>query len=172
MCGEKQRRPEGRRGHHGSPPRVRGKGENRRAKNLKFRITPACAGKSKSGTTWTCSATDHPRVCGEKSTRRIFLKESFGSPPRVRGKVDVTVGTPERLRITPACAGKTPSLPLPEWEAGDHPRVCGENQIESLGEIDSRGSPPRVRGKLSRRWRHALGRRITPACAGKTDLDL
>ena len=96
----------------GSPPRMRGKPHIRVFRHETGRITPACAGKSSVDQKAAGVITDHPRVCGEKSTRRIFLKESFGSPPRVRGKVDVTVGTPERLRITPACAGKTVGEPV------------------------------------------------------------
>ena len=52
----------------------------------------------------------------------------------------------------------------------DHPRVCGENTSNFRYNDDKCGSPPRVRGKLTRRagaWRRP---RITPACAGKTEL--
>ena len=53
----------------------------------------------------------------------------------------------------------------------DHPRVCGENGSFLTRLSPMPGSPPRVRGKhgecdTSRRFR-----RITPACAGKTNID-
>ena len=55
------------------------------------------------------------------------------------------------------------------WTQGsDHPRVCGENRKEEQGRQTADGSPPRVRGKHSRGRPSSSGRRITPACAGKT----
>ena len=51
---------------------------------------------------------------------------------------------------------------------GDHPRVCGENELELINPINIIGSPPRMRGKrISPRKSGAL-HRITPAYAGKT----
>ena len=50
----------------GSPPRVRGTAALCPDKDLRNRITPACAGNRP----WACSAEypteDHPRVCGEQ----------------------------------------------------------------------------------------------------------
>ena len=54
----------------------------------------------------------------------------------------------EVVRITPACAGKTPCL--------------------SLAAVLDEGSPPRVRGKRPRSAEDCRANRITPACAGKT----
>ena len=47
--------------------------------------------------------------------------------------------------------------------------MCGENVIDKANELVAAGSPPRVRGKQSEFLRGAYGRRITPACAGKTE---
>ena len=86
----------------------------------------------------------------------------------MRGKLSSFSRCFRRDRITPACAGKTHSCAFCKIICQDHPRVCGENNTGSLMKKQSRGSPPRVRGK------HVacdyLGRflRITPACAGKT----
>ena len=81
--------------------------------------------------------------------------------------------TPQRksrwkMRITPAGAGKTiyrrNSLHLRK----DHPRRCGENiRVDGASEI-APGSPPQVRGKLSKYLSIGLQPRITPAGAGKT----
>ena len=46
--------------------------------------------------------------------------------------------------------------------------MCGENYIGTMNLEESVGSPPRVRGKLSRQVAQLAGMRITPACAGKT----
>ena len=71
-------------------------------------------------------------------------------------------------RITPACAGKTPSTAFCHAGRADHPRVCGENLIYTAYRALSSGSPPRVRGKLQHSFECAHVYRITPACAGKT----
>ena len=90
----------------GSPPRVRGKGVRTLEVVGVTRITPACAGKSFFSTTQSRNTQDHPRVCGEKPLYLRFDNGIEGSPPRVRGKVDIC---PDRQcvdGITPACAGK------------------------------------------------------------------
>ena len=50
---------------------------------------------------------DHPRVCGEKLHVIIAVQKSYGSPPRMRGKVAGTVEIPDTDGITPAYAGKS-----------------------------------------------------------------
>ncbi len=55
----------------GSPPRVRGKDRDIARSRHAVGITPACAGKSISGTTARVSAWDHPRVCGEKAKESL-----------------------------------------------------------------------------------------------------
>ena len=52
----------------------------------------------------------------------------------------------------------------------DHPRVCGENDTGGARRLREYGSPPRVRGKRKRIRVSRFLRRITPACAGKTDM--
>ena len=51
-----------------------------------------------------------------------------------------------------------------------HPRVCGENPLPVLPLIRSLGSPPRVRGKRTRIVTSIHQSRLTPACAGKTQI--
>ena len=74
-------------------------------------------------------ARDHPRVCGEKKRMTGLARLEKGSPPRVRGKVPVTLDFNNRGR--------------------DHPRVCGEKQLLLLSVRRVKGSPPRVRGKVT-----------------------
>ena len=111
---------------------------------------------------------DHPRVCGKNMLIRWGHRWRAGSPPRVREKPIYLVKVGVRLRITPACAGKTYTLILEKYHHQDHPRVCGKNTIlcSSLSWIT--GSPPRVREKLDRKTSLAKAIGITPACAGKT----
>ena len=130
----------------GSPPRVRGTVCLRRGGHIPPGITPACAGNRQPRPARTTRPQDHPRVCGEQIKPRSHRRQQGGSPPRVRGTVQLLVakladsGSPPRvrgtgrhwarrrllLRITPACAGNRDyQTPL---TAGieDHPRVCGE----------------------------------------------
>ena len=152
----------------GSPPRVRGKLQQGGGVSHQAGITPACAGKTIMFLYLAIFSGDHPRVCGENWSRERPSWRRRGSPPRVRGKPFPDAETGRDERITPACAGKTSlkliALPLSE----DHPRVCGENQLELSLLPQAQGSPPRVRGKLSHVRSPSLNIRITPACAGKT----
>ena len=107
-------------------------------------------------------------MCGENSGSHLFAYKPIGSPPRVRGKRSQPRSRCICRRITPACAGKTRYSRTSCVSRGDHPRVCGENQGESYEEFVEKGSPPRVRGKLSSPTCSPVASRITPACAGKT----
>ena len=48
----------------------------------------------------------------------------------------------------------------------DHPRVCGEQCIDTGMVFGSSGSPPRVRGTVFSTAANRRKGRITPACAG------
>ena len=87
---------------------------------------------------------------------------------RGKGVVDVLVSEP--LGITPACAGKSLWSPLLLILAEDHPRVCGEKDLELYRIMTTKGSPPRVRGKAGRGGQNLARRGITPACAGKSSI--
>ena len=110
----------------GSPPRVRGKACKHMLKLALERITPACAGKRPSTATSVPPPPDHPRVCGEKTLDYPPLFKGWGSPPRVRGKVDARYVLQAVSRITPACAGKSHLFSSSIGLYSDHPRVCGE----------------------------------------------
>ena len=69
-----------------------------------------------------------------------------GSPPRVRGAVRTCVRRIPERGITPACAGSRFDKRAIFISVKDHPRVCGEQAIAGVSEIDYSGSPPRVRG--------------------------
>ncbi len=115
---------------------------------LTFRITPADAGKTR----WRCK---------EHHCRQ-------GSPPRMRGKLNTSFKRHSRDRITPADAGKTKTNQRTVNHDEDHPRGCGENHKLTVMCSDGKGSPPRMRGKLSVVINPSGYRGITPADAGKT----
>ena len=91
-----------------------------------------------------------------------------GSPPHARGRRaggEWAAGNPG---ITPACAGKTRVSAPASKEAGDHPRMRGEDADIVCVELMPAGSPPHARGRLPGATRTIVPGRITPACAGKT----
>ena len=130
VCGEKLRCTGGNETGVGSPPRVRGKGCPMKKRNGLTRITPACAGKRTIYVKPLQFSRDHPRVCGEKLVYECLYSPAEGSPPRMRGK-DVGIHDDTGLTgITPACAGKSSSVPAGVLARWDHPRVCGEKRNE------------------------------------------
>ena len=114
---------------------------------------------------------DHPRVCGEKSYVGVSTLSPLGSPPRVRGKARLCRSIAVKVRITPACAGKSFHSMTIKAFCKDHPRVCGEKCRAAKDFCAVRGSPPRVRGKVSGIASKIKSLRITPACAGKRMVD-
>ena len=146
---------------------MRGKVLERNRKLLHHGITPAYAGKRRTGKLCRGWAKDHPRVCGEKSDGLKLTVSISGSPPRMRGKGDEVWRQLDELGITPAYAGKSIPLDPPIQRTEDHPRVCGEKVILSAPCQTRTGSPPRMRGKEERNKRNSPLLRITPAYAGK-----
>ena len=86
-------------------------------------------------------------MCGENILSGRMISVIRGSPPRVRGKQTFANEEYFVLRITPACAGKTPFDGAHFDGVQDHPRVCGENVEAVANQLVGPGSPPRVRGK-------------------------
>ena len=156
----------------GSPPRMRGKEPIPLCTTRTVGITPAYAGKSAGPPfgLWCCR--DHPRVCGEKGYQTQALISFWGSPPRMRGKVDFVPVPIQHLGITPAYAGKRPRRRSRWWAWGDHPRVCGEKSSSRYVLSITLGSPPRMRGKVSLSPLRCVRGWITPAYAGKSSLGL
>ena len=93
----------------GSPPPMRGKGEDSSGSYFGTGITPAYAGKSMYECKERPLCRDHPRLCGEK----LFCG---GSLSRCAG-------------ITPAYAGKRVDFFHIVNLGQDHPRLCGEKSV-------------------------------------------
>ena len=111
------------------------------------RITPAYAGKRMEDLQEGNTVQDHPRLCGEKKPVQAELFNFIGSPPPMRGKVAFTSASSSNPRITPAYAGKRPTLETAfDWN-GDHPRLCGEKDCLHIVLSMIQGSPPPMRGK-------------------------
>ena len=147
-CGENQYNVNLHRCVAGSPPRMRGKLIKCSNIIISGRITPADAGKTWYDEVWKAQREDHPRGCGENRGRVGIFTPLRGSPPRMRGKRSGFIKQDNRLRITPADAGKTVIAIPHSSRLQDHPRGCGEN--------------------CSRLRNCTLNCGITPADAGKT----
>ena len=74
--------------------------------------------------------------------------------------------------ITPACAGKTGRTRVGVELKSDHPRMRGEDPPAKGRTARPSGSPPHARGRLRHDGRPHAAFRITPACAGKTRMDM
>ena len=99
--------------------------------------------------------------------RRLLLR----SPPRMRGKGVVQRQIALVVGITPACAGKRHPVKSGHGAQRDHPRVCGEKPSSNCCLLITSGSPPRMRGKGSRKTHFQPHLGITPAYAGKSRRD-
>ena len=117
---------------NGSPPRMRGKPKHRPEVDPCLRITPADAGKTILRHFRRFGSRDHPRGCGENSSPCSKRLQASGSPPRMRGKRDVSPLREDHNGITPADAGKTAFVRTPIGVVQDHPRGCGENTKKIL----------------------------------------
>ena len=91
----------------GSSPRVRGTLTPADQRAFADGIIPACAGNTVPQIFPHPSLRDHPRVCGEHYTRRLFHWLGQGSSPRVRGTRSRPRQATARRGIIPACAGNT-----------------------------------------------------------------
>ena len=131
----------------GSPPHMRGKDFWHYADNYSKGITPAYAGKSRYAIKRHPSGWDHPRICGEKNMRMLFMNIRLGSPPHMRGKETCISVSPTFLRITPAYAGKSIFIVIHNLTSWDHPRICGEKGLSTKSSWTFSGSPPHMRGK-------------------------
>ena len=151
MCGENDNRMIRTTTSLGSSPRVRGKPVGLRARAISGGLIPACAGKTSQHRSSLELAWAHPRVCGENAKQLAADFASHGSSPRVRGKQVRAYAGVNREGLIPACAGKTPGRVFLVHVLGAHPRVCGENLVDSVNPLKALGSSPRVRGK---RWLH------------------
>ena len=85
VCGECYSAPMSCWCFHGSSPRMRGTLGAMLAAEVDHRIIPAYAGNADSSAPSPHRQTDHPRVCGERSSSAASSSRAIGSSPRMRG---------------------------------------------------------------------------------------
>ena len=147
---------------------MRGKVNDGVHDELRFRITPAYAGKSHRDEAKRQGTGDHPRICGEKLIIAAGIVISWGSPPHMRGKGHKRSAQLLSAGITPAYAGKSLLDCRQCIIAQDHPRICGEKPWRRFCAHWVRGSPPHMRGKAKKPPPMQTRKGITPAYAGKS----
>jgi len=152
----------------GSPPPARGARSWAGRGWPPRRITPACAGSTYRIPPSVSAASDHPRLRGEHPGHLRHRRPSTGSPPPARGARGRARPVGIRRRITPACAGSTPSPDQPAGWGSDHPRLRGEHGHQRVVSVETIGSPPPARGARADHQHRPRTGRITPACAGST----
>ena len=168
LCGEKLRSMMPFSQMRGSPPPMRGKVFHLLVYSRQEGITPAYAGKRLLTICDGNDIEDHPRLCGEKSLTLCTSYNRKGSPPPMRGKAFFTFFQEIVNGITPAYAGKSirlSSYGLKDW---DHPRLCGEKDVNESIRTAKAGSPPPMRGKAQSDIANNSTKGITPAYAGKS----
>ena len=134
---------------NGSSPRMRGKRSGARLRVRAGRIIPAHAGQTCPATARTPSETDHPRACGANIIDNDDRYHTYGSSPRMRGKLHRRTPIQVLFRIIPAHAGQTCLRSTRLVSVPDHPRACGANFCHTLSIATCTGSSPRMRGKPS-----------------------
>ena len=150
------------------PPRVRGARVSVGASRWGRRLTPACAGSTTNPGLPALAPATYPRVCGEHPCGTLPLAVPADLPPRVRGAPVWHASASSTSRLTPACAGSTPSAVSVCRLRSTYPRVCGEHAFIAAACEPQNDLPPRVRGARLPLAVRSCTLRLTPACAGST----
>ena len=108
---------------------------------------------------------------GEKGSGSVPSSIPLGSPPHGRGKGFWLGAVLYTAGITPAWAGKRAIWSRSAKKSKDHPRMGGEKHIWLTSGRQWMGSPPHGRGKDLDAPTANISPRITPAWAGKRNLD-
>ena len=166
--GENSKKTAGGMGNRGSSPLTRGKRPPPRCRLRNDRLIPAHAGKTRSRKLEQLSARAHPRSRGENNIEAIADQAYIGSSPLTRGKPLFDDGVRDRERLIPAHAGKTWMRARTRSCDAAHPRSRGENVIDELHEINTKGSSPLTRGKHPADIEAMYRTGLIPAHAGKT----
>ena len=130
----------------GSSPLARGLLDLFDLRPVNNRIIPARAGFTAGALHPARLRPDHPRSRGVYCWCAAPCPPAAGSSPLARGLPAGDSWLAYRVRIIPARAGFTISLPLSAWVRWDHPRSRGVYSSVRLQDISTTGSSPLARG--------------------------
>ena len=167
-CGELRARQRAAQDPLGSSPRMRGTRLLLVSRVEPLRIIPAHAGNSHPEHVALVHSADHPRACGELRDDPQNRSTSAGSSPRMRGTPGHHHGEEPVRRIIPAHAGNSASTRETISRPPDHPRACGELELNAAFAQQLAGSSPRMRGTLQGTAAQVRVIRIIPAHAGNS----
>ena len=111
---------------------------------------------------------DHPRIRGEHLDQKPPAPAGGGSSPHTRGAPALFDPGSAWIRIIPAYAGSTITVPFRCCSGADHPRIRGEHDEVPDGDALAVGSSPHTRGARVEDGARLGGGRIIPAYAGST----
>ena len=145
-CGEHLRNKNVLADSAGSSPRLRGTFCLPSDRQPAGGIIPALAGNI-GCCFWRALATgDHPRACGEHTSRPRTMNPSVGSSPRLRGTFRQPLFSFRARGIIPALAGNITVILQNLSADRDHLRACGEHLPAESTIVNPLGSSPRLRG--------------------------
>ena len=168
-CAGKRDRESGEDSLRGNYPRLRG--EEARiwqnpAKSLE--LPPLARGRVDIENYFLPRQWNYPRLRGEERLIVSWRGRSWELPPLARGRVPRPRSRMRRAGITPACAGKSWALAVPNSAEWNYPRLRGEESNPVTVLIFHEELPPLARGRGVTRGGKAQPPGITPACAGKS----
>ena len=152
----------------GSSPLTRGKRARRNTLKTGTGLIPAHAGKTNGFLYRAVGRRAHPRSRGENCRFLSGPVSSWGSSPLTRGKPDRAHGRGRGAGLIPAHAGKTAPARPRRSHGRAHPRSRGENYEAHALAIQTGGSSPLTRGKLTSGVGVVMRGGLIPAHAGKT----
>ena len=153
---------------HGSSPLTRGKLLAIEPLEVRGRLIPAHAGKTRCRRASCLPTPAHPRSRGENPPAVAWRAWSDGSSPLTRGKRVAGQYRHARWGLIPAHAGKTNPWSAEACQRAAHPRSRGENGLHGAFDVQRAGSSPLTRGKPACHERPQDWPRLIPAHAGKT----
>ena len=136
---------------------------------LEDRIIPARAGFTARWFLFLRTRRDHPRSRGVYRIGMVLLIQMCGSSPLARGLPFTNIFPVLSVRIIPARAGFTSTVPANWKSSRDHPRSRGVYGIMSDNITRNQGSSPLARGLQRVGAVDRVAGRIIPARAGFTD---
>ena len=109
-------------------------------------LIPTYAGNTLGGLGVRRGRGAHPHVCGEHLWVVPPAMRSWGSSPRMRGTLPLTVENVKGYGLIPTYAGNTCVRISFILTPRAHPHVCGEHPHMIRATVATMGSSPRMRG--------------------------